>query len=108
MTELEIEIELNRHMSDYYHEERMLRFRQNIKDAAFRGKMMDMKVMPVEKVLLDPVENIFPFKALPEDDPEITKFWLDVNALTPNPDPTEVILLPKLFNVSPIVEPLTK
>ncbi|HAW03084.1 MAG TPA: hypothetical protein DCW83_00275 [Saprospirales bacterium] len=49
MTELEIEIELNRQMSDYYHEERMLRFRQNIKDAAFRGKMMDMKVMPVEK-----------------------------------------------------------
>jgi hypothetical protein len=48
MTEEEIQLELNRQMSDYYHEERMLRFRQNIKDAAFRGKMMDTTVKSQE------------------------------------------------------------
>tara|TARA_R100000541_G_scaffold1705_5_gene6578 strand:+ start:6970 stop:7182 length:213 start_codon:yes stop_codon:yes gene_type:complete len=49
MTEAEIEIELSRQMSDYYHIERSKNFRRNMHEAQQRSKLMDLSVTPVEK-----------------------------------------------------------
>jgi hypothetical protein len=49
MTEAEIEIELNRQISDYYHIERSKNFRRNVHDAQQRSKLMDLSITPIEK-----------------------------------------------------------
>lgn len=49
MTEAEIQIELSKQMSDYYHIERTKNFNRNIHEARQRSKLMDSRVKPVEK-----------------------------------------------------------